>query len=465
MPARPKLSSEDAEAIRNRIPSSSFRKLAAEFKVSIGAIQKILSGATHKHVDSALIDSVENITSSVSLSDFLEAERSYSAGNDPVELAKKLNVNPSIAKYLFSNETCAGFYTKSNKRTKPTFPDSGLLDFDLRKAPLLNRDSIEEITLTNRVFDAYRTYGYPYRYWGNDQLVNLCNKVAALALPVTTSISAKSVTGIKTLNAFHPYMDHVNRKDCISPAHVFKDDDLFRKAILIQLRYGRRLSPSGIRSALTETSNSSQISNFRPVAACSIVKHFKAKRVLDICAGWGGRLLWAMSAGAEYVGIDPNRWSVIGNRLFINEMENSNNTRYSNTCDLINAAAEDVLSNGHQLLEKPFDIVLTSPPYFDLEEYSHDKNQSRVRYKDYGTWLREFLCRSIRLSSNYLTKEGLVLLNVAEGMKHDTIEMGKAAGLDYVNCIDIMLAGRRFAKAIDKHERGEPLLVFRKSNV
>src|SRR5439155_25494652 len=64
----------------------------------------------------------------------------------------------------------------------------------------------------------------------------------------------------------------------------------------------------------------------------------KSGRVLDICTGYGGRLVGAIASGVVglYVGIDANRETVESNRRL------ANNLAFSDKTKLIHAAAEDV---------------------------------------------------------------------------------------------------------------------------
>lgn len=48
------------------------------------------------------------------------------------------------------------------------------------------------------------------------------------------------------------------------------------------------------------------VASFRPMTAKWLVTRFGATRVLDPCAGWGGRMLGAMAADVHYIGIDSN---------------------------------------------------------------------------------------------------------------------------------------------------------------
>jgi hypothetical protein len=110
-------------------------------------------------------------------------------------------------------------------------------------------------------------------------------------------------------------------------------------------------------------------------------------RVLDVCAGWGGRMIGAKSVGIKvhYTGIDPCAKTYEALRAIRDELELTNVT-------LINQPAEVAL----QELDPgaTYDIALTSPPYYNLEIYSDEPTQSissSAVSDGYQTWLNTFL--------------------------------------------------------------------------
>ena len=52
---------------------------------------------------------------------------------------------------------------------------------------------------------------------------------------------------------------------------------------------------------------------------------------------------------------------------------------------LVNECAEDVDFKGQK-----FDLVFTSPPYYTLERYTQEDNQSWKKYKQLQDWLENF---------------------------------------------------------------------------
>jgi hypothetical protein len=117
---------------------------------------------------------------------------------------------------------------------------------------------------------------------------------------------------------------------------------------------------------------------YRPHLAKTIVTHYNANTVLDPCAGWGGRLLGTVSAGAHYIGYEPNT------ETYNNLVKMVEFLEIGDHVTLYNLPAE-------QMNDVVVDISLTSPPYFNLEIYSEEKYQSENYYTTYNKWLSDWL--------------------------------------------------------------------------
>jgi len=94
---------------------------------------------------------------------------------------------------------------------------------------------------------------------------------------------------------------------------------------------------------------------FRPVVALQIYDRFKPTHILDPCAGWGGRAMAASVFGAAYTGYDSN--ANLGSAY----------ERMSQILN-INLLIGDSLKIDFAKIKK-YDMVMTSPPYYDLERY------------------------------------------------------------------------------------------------
>lgn len=151
---------------------------------------------------------------------------------------------------------------------------------------------------------------------------------------------------------------------------------------------------------------------FRPHLAKMICDYYKPKVVLDPCCGWGGRLLGTVASGASYVGFEPcvetynNLWKLV-EFLGIGDYVTIYNTGAENIKDY------DIKA----------DLVLTSPPYYDLEIYSDEDTQSYVSFGNYQEWKNGWLKPVILNCLDCLVESGISCWNVAPKMRDDITEI------------------------------------------
>jgi tRNA1(Val) A37 N6-methylase TrmN6 len=103
-----------------------------------------------------------------------------------------------------------------------------------------------------------------------------------------------------------------------------------------------------------------------------VYQRFKPTRILDFSAGWGGRAVGAAVCNISYFGIDINA----GLHDPYNKMSaflNSNSSAASKQ-NLINMVIADAVSYDYSTIVPGYDMVFTSPPYYFIEKYSHNKN-------------------------------------------------------------------------------------------
>lgn len=153
-------------------------------------------------------------------------------------------------------------------------------------------------------------------------------------------------------------------------------------------------------------------SNFRISVALAVLAFFKPKKWLDISAGWGDRLIAAISyKNLElYCGVDPNKCLFPLYQNIIRELKTDPN-KYIIIKDGFETAV---------LLDHKFDLVFSSPPFFDLEIYSESELDS-MRYKDEDIWYEEFLIKSLEKAIDQLGIGGHMVLYMGEGIKTNYI--------------------------------------------
>ena len=143
--------------------------------------------------------------------------------------------------------------------------------------------------------------------------------------------------------------------------------------------------------------------DFNANKAADLIREFGCGRVLDPCHGWGGRLVGALLADAKsYTGIDPSDEAHIG----VTRIADAYGIYQKTTIKLIKKPYEDT-----DLQDAAYDIAITSPPYFDVEQY-HGEEQSHVRYNTYQKWVKGFYEPLIMKTFAALKKGGVFCLQV-----------------------------------------------------
>ena len=150
-------------------------------------------------------------------------------------------------------------------------------------------------------------------------------------------------------------------------------------------------------------------SNFRITLALTVLQMFKVKKWLDISAGWGDRLIASILYGVDlYYAVDPNKCLHGYYKNIINELDVENKSKY--------VVLEDGFETA-EIKENDFDIVFTSPPFFDKEIYSTETKDSVILYNNVELWFENFLMFSLRKAYEHLIKGGHMVLYIDEGIK------------------------------------------------
>lgn len=153
--------------------------------------------------------------------------------------------------------------------------------------------------------------------------------------------------------------------------------------------------------------NTGAIVPFKSSTAKYIYKKYNATSVLDFTAGWGGRLLGASSLGIKYTGYDTNLKLKYG---------------YDEMIKLLNIKNCEMRWKSSQyetFKDIEYDLVLTSPPYENLELYEGmSPFESEVKF------YREFLLPIMCLAFLNMNDGGHMCINVSPKMYEKMIKYG-----------------------------------------
>jgi len=227
--------------------------------------------------------------------------------------------------------------------------------------------------------------------------------------------------------------------------------------------------------------------------------------VYDSSAGWGGRIIGAMSSRKKlhYVGTDPNP---------DNYIEELGITRYEYVADFYNKNCIDdysesfgkffstessantyhVFQEGSEVIgEHPdfqqykgkLDFAFTSPPYFNRERYGDEgTGQSWDNYSTYDDWRDNFLKPTLVNIYNNLKNDRYVVWNIADikigsdkwyPLEQDSIDILVELGMEYKGKLKMLMTRmvglspnsegvKNKVKVGNKWYKYEPMLVFHK---
>ena len=146
--------------------------------------------------------------------------------------------------------------------------------------------------------------------------------------------------------------------------------------------------------------NNGAIVPFKASTAKYLYKRFNATSVLDPTMGWGGRMLGATSLGIKYTGFDTNIDLRLGYENMIKELNLENVKLFWET-----SLNEEIIKT------LDYDMVLTSPPYVNLELYQH-----MTPWETEEQFYKEFLIPLMNLCMKYLKPGGHNCWNMSPKM-------------------------------------------------
>jgi len=192
-------------------------------------------------------------------------------------------------------------------------------------------------------------------------------------------INSTSVVGMNIIKRNMPHIYEVSNHKGVN-IKLMWDKPHLEKALRANRKSHSTPYVTEIIRQLGFTAGTSKVTIYRPLLTKRIVESLNCKNVLDVCIGWGGRMLGAACLdNVNYTGIEPFSKTYAGLDNIKKDLKLGNVT-------LFNDIAENVLPN----LKKEYDLALTSPPYYNLELYSDETTQSH-HYGSYLNWIEKFL--------------------------------------------------------------------------
>lgn len=230
-----------------------------------------------------------------------------------------------------------------------------------------------------------------------------------------------------------------------SPYEVW-ERDFERLQQYAMARFGN-ISTLSIREAIYLTSK--EATTFSPVISKCIYDLLlpsQGGHVLDPFSGWGDRAIGTLGSEKvlSYQGVDCNSALVPGYNRIIEELDSKKIITFTNS------AIEDFKS------EKEYDLIFSSPPYFDFELYSDDPRQSNTGMGTYQDWYTKWMEPVLFQLIGMLKKGGYFAFHVGTTYRTpsfpDDMKRTLKPLLKFIQRIDCSVG----------KQRGIPIWIYRK---
>jgi len=180
----------------------------------------------------------------------------------------------------------------------------------------------------------------------------------------------------------------------------------------------------------------------------------KNAQVLDPFSGWGDRALAVLGCPQikDYFGIDSNSRLKEG---------------YAKIADLDKDRIHLSLKRFEDWqpdikTKTDFDLIFTSPPYYDYEVYEqHSTHQSISDKRDYAEWLELFMIPALAKMTSLLKEDGLLALHIGQTFR--TPKMGEDVFLAITKRLDCVHVQNIDCSTGNK--RSIPIWIYRRKKI
>ena len=296
--------------------------------------------------------------------------------------------------------------------------------------------------------------------------------------------------------------DEVKKLDSKYITNITEYDDDKYIYLVREFKLGQKLFPSAIQGFRLGLGQPAV--NFPPLTARYLYEKYtehieqdEPLNIYDPSSGWGGRILGAMSSlkKIHYIGTDPNTDNFIDElgitryeyvaEFFNNKALETNSfwEEEKNTYHIFQEGSEHIGNHpDFQQYKGKLDMVFTSPPYFDREQYSNDEEQSYKAYPQYDDWRDNFLKPTLTNAFESLRNDRYLLWNIADikigtdkyhPLEQDSIDIVESLGGQYKGKLKMLMtrmigldpssSGIKNSVKIDgEYYKYEPIFIFYK---
>lgn len=312
--------------------------------------------------------------------------------------------------------------------------------------------------MVEQAFVEARAKGFPYVCTTNGERLASWGKLVR-GIPSKESGSYHWLGNSTPLaTSFHPHIYECRKRGHMSPLELFNSDVDLKRAIRKAFCLYGKVNGRILNSICRNEDAAGRVGNFPPrVGKAIIMDLFNGHEdltVLDPCAGFSGRLIACAGSGLvkRYLGIDVSEKTCQG---LVSSSEFVASVGCPMSIDIRNADCAKELNR----IDEKFDLVITSPPFFNVEEYVGVPTPSQ-----YGLWVNDFLDPMIAGCSERLRSGGRMALYLEDDGKHemrsDCSKIADSAGLVATNPITFTMNYRASRKT--KNNKNIDILTWEK---
>lgn len=226
----------------------------------------------------------------------------------------------------------------------------------------------------------------------------------------------------------------------------FFNDHKLKRAIDFALRFKKSVTPPEIRTSL-EMIGGGVATNFKAMNAKALYERYCPEEgiIYDFACGFGGRMIGALSSSNnyKYMGVEPCTETFNNLNLLGQAIEKATNR--DNIFKIYKMGSEDFL------VREPFvDFAFSSPPYFNLEQYSKEETQCYNKFNNLEDWFEGYVRPTIKNIYDLLKEDRYYAVNISDfkmGSKEVKyvdrwIEISREVGFEFIETIDMKLKTR-----------------------
>jgi hypothetical protein len=293
------------------------------------------------------------------------------------------------------------------------------------------------------IFKEIRTIGFPYSKFEFDELTRDFNNVKnSITSVIRGVLRCYNTSGSKIRENFI----HEQYRDFID---LFNKDNILIKVIRNRLGFDWNTKPTFfnmnykiIIKGFEVLFPDRRFSKYKPSVAKWIIENFcKSQTVFDYSAGWGDRMIGAIAAGKNYIGMDTNQ-NLIKELISCSEWLKT-----------FNDQKIEIIHGDSTTYSKPIEFAYSCPPYSDLESYTGSN------YNDDNDWLNTFMLPVIDMCFKNLISGGIFVCHISKKLS-ELIKFELEKKFEKVETLDVV---NKYDPYHEEKERvNEIIMIYRK---